>query len=150
MKGLFKPKPKTPAELVRHARELLIFVESNTEARENKRAEKVIRISISLFGLFLFQLDYDFLFSWFDLILWGFILCEETKMGIHYILQLSDLSKSILEIRTVLFGNGESEPNPDACVQLTQEFFREDTFRLLVVALPKLELGVIKPETWNS
>ncbi|KAF7832228.1 putative MO25-like protein [Senna tora] len=100
MKTLFKQKPKTPPELVRHARELLIFVDKNTEVRGNKREEK-----------------------------------------------LADLSKTMLEIRIVLFGNGESEPNPDACVQLTQEFFKEDTFRLLVVALPKLDLGARKNST---
>lgn len=57
-------------------------------------------------------------------------------------LQLTDLSKTILEIRTVLYGDGESEPNPDACSQVTQEFFRDDTFRLLIIFLPNLKLGV--------
>ncbi|XP_061361166.1 putative MO25-like protein At5g47540 [Gastrolobium bilobum] len=99
-KGLFKPKPRTPVDLVRHARELLIFVDTKTEIRENKREEK-----------------------------------------------LSDLSKTILEIRTVLYGNGESEPNPDACSQVTQEFFREDTFRLLIISLPNLKLGARQDAT---
>ncbi|XP_054799244.1 putative MO25-like protein At5g47540 [Prosopis cineraria] len=94
MKSLFKQKPRSPIDLVRYARELLVFVETNNEARENKREEKLI-----------------------------------------------ELGKTILEIRTVLFGNGAAEPNPDACVQITQEFFKEDTFRLLVIALPKLDLG---------
>ncbi|KDP29887.1 hypothetical protein JCGZ_18456 [Jatropha curcas] len=55
--------------------------------------------------------------------------------------KMSELSKSILEMRTVLFGNGQSEPSSDACAQLTQEFFKEDTFRLLIICLPKLDLG---------
>lgn len=42
MKGLFKSKPRSPAELVRHARELLIFVKENKEPREHKREEKVL------------------------------------------------------------------------------------------------------------
>ncbi|EEF30376.1 Calcium-binding protein, putative [Ricinus communis] len=94
MKGLFKSKPRTPIELVQQTRELLIFVDKNTETRERKREEK-----------------------------------------------MSELSKSILEMRTVLFGNGQTEPSPEACAQLAQEFFREDTFRLLIICLPKLELG---------
>lgn len=41
MKSIFKPKPRTPVELVRHARELLFYVLSDTETREHKREEKV-------------------------------------------------------------------------------------------------------------
>ncbi|KAG6785187.1 hypothetical protein POTOM_010913 [Populus tomentosa] len=94
MKGLFKPKPRTPAELVLQARDLLKFLDQNTETRERKREEK-----------------------------------------------MSELSKVILEIRVVLFGNGQAEPNPDACAHLAQDFFKHDTFRLLILSLPKLDLG---------
>ncbi|XP_011039344.1 PREDICTED: putative MO25-like protein At5g47540 [Populus euphratica] len=94
MKGLFKPKPRTPAELVLQARDLLKFLDQNTETRERKREEK-----------------------------------------------MSELSKVILEIRVVLFGNGKAEPNPDACAHLAQDFFKHDTFRLLILSLPKLDLG---------
>ncbi|KAJ6401421.1 hypothetical protein OIU84_016769 [Salix udensis] len=73
MKGLFKPKPRTPMELVLQTRDLLIFLDQNTETRERKRDEK--------------------------------------------------------------------NRNPDACAQLAQEFFKHDTFRLLVACLPKLDLG---------
>lgn len=40
------------------------------------------------------------------------------------------------------YGDNESEPAAEACAQLTQEFFSEDTFRLLVICLPKLDLEV--------
>lgn len=55
---------------------------------------------------------------------------------------MEELAKSMLEIRTLLYGDGESEPNKDACAQLTLEFFKDDTFRLLIVSLSKLNLGV--------
>lgn len=55
---------------------------------------------------------------------------------------MEELTKSMLEIRTLLYGDGESEPNKDACAQLTLEFFKDDTFRLLIVNLSKLNLGV--------
>lgn len=55
---------------------------------------------------------------------------------------MSELSKLLLEMRTVLFGSDQSEPNADACEQLTREFFKEDTLRLLIVSLPKLAMGV--------
>ncbi|KAK7258351.1 hypothetical protein RIF29_23924 [Crotalaria pallida] len=100
MKGLFKPKPLTPVELVRHARELVIFLDTKTGGgtRENNNNNK-------------------------------------------------HLSKTILDIRTVLYGNGESEPNPDACSQLTQEFFKDDTFRLLILFLPNLNVGARQDAT---
>lgn len=41
MKGLFKSKPKTPADLVRQTRELLMYVERVNDTREGKREEKV-------------------------------------------------------------------------------------------------------------
>ncbi|XP_050136406.1 putative MO25-like protein At5g47540 isoform X1 [Malus sylvestris] len=94
MKTLFKPKTRMPIELVKHMHELLIFIDQNTDAREQKRKEK-----------------------------------------------MEELTKAILEIRTVVYGDDDSEPNKDSCAQLTREFFREDTFRLLIVCLSKLNLG---------
>lgn len=41
MKGLFKSKPKTPAETVRLTRDLLILLDRGFDARESKRDEKV-------------------------------------------------------------------------------------------------------------
>ncbi|KAJ0053776.1 hypothetical protein Pint_02466 [Pistacia integerrima] len=37
--------------------------------------------------------------------------------------KISELRKSILELRTVLFGDDQTEPNPKACEALTKEFF---------------------------
>ncbi|GAB4830756.1 hypothetical protein Ancab_004789 [Ancistrocladus abbreviatus] len=101
MKGLFKSKPRTPAELVRLTRDLLIYFDRDANnVRESKRDEK-----------------------------------------------MAELSKLIRELKSILYGNSEAEPVPEACVQLTQEFFREDTFRLVVVGLPKLNLEARKDAT---
>ncbi|XP_022969154.1 putative MO25-like protein At5g47540 isoform X1 [Cucurbita maxima] len=56
--------------------------------------------------------------------------------------KISELNKTISQMRTVLYGNGGAEPNADACAQLTQEFFKENTFRLLVVCIPRLNSGL--------
>lgn len=86
MKSLFKhSKAKTPVDLVKHVRDLLIYVCRNSTTRKCERK------------------------------------CEESRISD------SDLRKSILEMRTVLFGDGESEPSENACKRLTEEFFREDT-----------------------
>ncbi|KAL9254033.1 putative MO25-like protein [Drosera capensis] len=91
MKSLFKSKPRTPAELVRHTRDLLVFFDRDAEGeRESKREEK-----------------------------------------------MAELSKLIQDLKLSLYGNSETEPVPENCVQLTQEFFREDTFRLLVELLTR-------------
>ncbi|KAA8526576.1 hypothetical protein F0562_008221 [Nyssa sinensis] len=98
--GLFKSKPRTPAELVRQLRELLIYADRNTETRESKREGK-----------------------------------------------MSQLNKLILEMRTVLYGDGESEPISEICAQLTKEFFKDDTFHLLIICLPRLGLGARQDAT---
>ncbi|KAI4296009.1 hypothetical protein L6164_035999 [Bauhinia variegata] len=100
MKGLFKSKPRTPADTVRQTRDLLMFVERNTDTRESKREEK-----------------------------------------------MTDLSKNIRELKSILYGNSETEPVSEACAQLTQEFFRENTLRLLINCLPKLNLETRKDAT---
>lgn len=100
MKGLFKSKPKTPADVVRQTRELLMYVERVNDTREGKRDEKMM-----------------------------------------------ELSKSIRELKIILYGNGESEPLAEACAQLTQEFFRENTLRLIIDCLPNLSLETRKDAT---
>ncbi|RZC89717.1 hypothetical protein C5167_035712 [Papaver somniferum] len=101
MKGLFKSKPRTPPEIVRQTRELLIlFTNPNSTLRESKREEK-----------------------------------------------MAELSKNIRELKCVLYGNSESEPVAEACSQLTQEFFKEDTLRLVIICLPKLNLEARKDAT---
>ncbi|GMH30268.1 hypothetical protein Nepgr_032111 [Nepenthes gracilis] len=100
MKGLFKSKPRTPIELVRQTRDLLIYIDRDANIRESKREEKV-----------------------------------------------AELGKCIRELKSILYGSSEAEPVPEACAQLTQEFFREDTFRLLVICLPKLNLEARKDAT---
>lgn len=55
---------------------------------------------------------------------------------------MAELSKFIRELKSILYGNSESEPVSEACAQLTQEFFRENTLRLLINCLPKLSLEV--------
>ncbi|CAL5391061.1 unnamed protein product [Camellia sinensis] len=81
MKELFKSKPRTPSELIRHVRDLLIYADRNTEPRQTKRQEKI-----------------------------------------------SELCKLILEMRTVLYGDG-------------------DTLRLLIICLPKLDSGARQDAT---
>ncbi|RYR12074.1 hypothetical protein Ahy_B04g069601 isoform D [Arachis hypogaea] len=101
MKGLFKSKPRTPVDVVRQTRELLLFVDqSAADTRESKREEK-----------------------------------------------MSELYKNIRELKSILYGNSESEPVSEACAQLTQEFFRENTLRLLIKCLPKLNLESRKDVT---
>ncbi|XP_038874972.1 putative MO25-like protein At5g47540 [Benincasa hispida] len=55
---------------------------------------------------------------------------------------MSELNEIISQMRTVLYGNVEAEPSPDACSQLTQELFKENTFRLFIASIPKLNSGL--------
>ncbi|MBA0565710.1 hypothetical protein Golob_010574, partial [Gossypium lobatum] len=60
---------------------------------------------------------------------------------------MAELCKNIRELKSILYGNSESEPVSEACAQLTQEFFRENTLRLLITCLPKLNLEARKDAT---
>ncbi|KAK4491897.1 hypothetical protein RD792_002678, partial [Penstemon davidsonii] len=101
MKGLFKSKPKTPADLVRQTRDLLIFIDrAAPDTKESKRDDKMV-----------------------------------------------ELSKLIRDLKQVLYGHSESEPVADSCAQLTQEFFKENTLRLLIKCLPKFNLETRKDAT---
>ncbi|XP_048498461.1 putative MO25-like protein At5g47540 isoform X2 [Beta vulgaris subsp. vulgaris] len=56
--------------------------------------------------------------------------------------KMEELGKLIAEVKSILYGTSEAEPVPEACTQVTQEFFRENTLRLLIICLPKLDLEV--------
>ncbi|CAN0890856.1 Stromal 70 kDa heat shock-related protein, chloroplastic [Linum grandiflorum] len=104
MKGIFKSRPRTPADIVRQTSDILNYVDRSstysTDLRDGKREEKMV-----------------------------------------------DLSKNIRELKTILYGNSEAEPVAEACAQLTQEFFKENTLRLFIVCLPKLNLETRKDAT---
>ncbi|GAB2279834.1 hypothetical protein Dimus_014473 [Dionaea muscipula] len=98
VKALFKSKPKTPADIARQTRDLLIYLDScGNDDRAPKRDEK-----------------------------------------------MAELGKLMREMKSILYGTGEAEPNPEACSQLMQEFFKANTLRLLVTNLPKLDLEARK------
>ncbi|KAK9269509.1 hypothetical protein L1049_001284 [Liquidambar formosana] len=99
MKSLFKSKPRTPVDVVRQTRDLLVCIDLNAE-RTPKREEK-----------------------------------------------MAELSKLIRELKSILYGTSESEPVSEACAQLTQEFFGQNTLRLLIICLPKLNLEARKDAT---
>lgn len=58
--------------------------------------------------------------------------------------QMAELNKHLRELKSILYGSSEAEPVSEACAQLTQEFFTENTMRLLIICLPKLNLEVYK------
>ncbi|XP_010430700.1 PREDICTED: MO25-like protein At2g03410 [Camelina sativa] len=59
----------------------------------------------------------------------------------------AELSRNIRDLKSILYGNSEAEPVPEACLMLTQEFFREDTLRPLIKSIPKLDLETRKDAT---
>ncbi|KAH8485953.1 hypothetical protein H0E87_027406 [Populus deltoides] len=101
MKGLFKSKPRTPVDIVRQARDLLIYADQSSASLSDSKREEM----------------------------------------------MAELAKNIKELKSILHGNSESEPVSEACAQLTQEFFRENTLRLLIFCLSQLNLEARKDAT---
>nr|XP_043622839.1 putative MO25-like protein At5g47540 [Erigeron canadensis] len=61
--------------------------------------------------------------------------------------QTAELNSLIKELKLILYGNDDSEPSEEACAQLSEEFFKEDTLRLLIIFLPRLNLEARKDAT---
>lgn len=59
-----------------------------------------------------------------------------------FLLQMGEIDTLMHEMKSILYGNAESVPAAEACSQLTQEFFKNDTLRLIINCLPKLNLEV--------
>lgn len=61
--------------------------------------------------------------------------------------KMEELEKLIEALKVILYGSTESEPVPEACAQVTQEFFRENTLRHLILCLPNVNLEARKDAT---
>ena len=61
--------------------------------------------------------------------------------------KLAQLDICIRELKAILYGLEEAEPVADACAQVTQEFFADDTMRLLIICLPQLNFEARKDAT---
>lgn len=66
----------------------------------------------------------------------------ENLLTYYYVQTKDELNSLVKELKLILYGDDDSEPCEQACAQLTEEFFREDTMRLLIIFLPKLNLEV--------
>ena len=53
-----------------------------------------------------------------------------------------DLSRHILEIKEVLYGDTEKFPDTEAVQQITAEVFQTDFLSMLIEAVPHLEFDV--------
>nr|GMD51310.1 putative MO25-like protein At5g47540 [Ipomoea batatas] len=58
--------------------------------------------------------------------------------------KMGEIDTLMHEMKSILYGNAESVPAAEACSQLTQEFFKNDTLRLIINCLPKLNLEARK------
>ncbi|KAL6570820.1 hypothetical protein OROGR_000370 [Orobanche gracilis] len=61
--------------------------------------------------------------------------------------KLEHLDANIRELKSILYGIDESEPVPEACAKITEEFFSGDTMRLLIMCLQKLNFEARKDAT---
>ncbi|KAG8386055.1 hypothetical protein BUALT_Bualt03G0109200 [Buddleja alternifolia] len=72
---------------------------------------------------------------------------RDEKGSISFSIELEELDAHITEMKSILYGDQQSEPVPEACAQLTQEFFSDDTMRLLILCIPKLNFEARKDAT---
>ncbi|OAE34007.1 hypothetical protein AXG93_3891s1200 [Marchantia polymorpha subsp. ruderalis] len=120
MKGLFKNKPRTPAELVRVTRDMLSTLDAMPQSRvDARKEEKVLQlVAASNFAS----------------------VSKCVQFSSQVVSLLNDLNRNIRDMKNILYGSSETEPVPETCAQLTNEIFKDNTFRLLIQCLPKLDL----------
>ena len=63
-------------------------------------------------------------------------------MAIRLLQVNEDLSRHILEIKEVLYGDTEKFPDTEAVQQITTEIFQTDFVGMLIEAVPHLEFDV--------
>ncbi|RVW57817.1 putative MO25-like protein [Vitis vinifera] len=73
-------------------------------------------------------------------------LVRQTRDLLIYLSGCSDRDTK-RELKLILYGSGENEPVAEACAELTQEFFKENTLRLLIIFLRKLNLEARRDAT---
>ncbi|XP_044474338.1 putative MO25-like protein At5g47540 [Mangifera indica] len=61
--------------------------------------------------------------------------------------KVAEMNKFIRDLKIILYGSAESEPVAEACKKLTEELFEENTLRLLIICLPRLNLEARKDAT---
>ncbi|XP_019183182.1 PREDICTED: putative MO25-like protein At5g47540 [Ipomoea nil] len=65
--------------------------------------------------------------------------------GTKHFDKMAEIDALMHDMKSMLYGNVESVPAGDeTCAQLTQEFFKHDTLRLIINCLPKLNLEARK------
>ncbi|GER32865.1 Mo25 family protein [Striga asiatica] len=77
----------------------------------------------------------------------SYISVEDDNVNPKHDDKLEQLDANIRELKSILYGIDESEPVPEACAQLTEEFFSDDTMRLLITCLRKLNFEARKDAT---
>ncbi|CAA0832437.1 Putative MO25-like protein [Striga hermonthica] len=77
----------------------------------------------------------------------SYISAEDDNVNPKHDDKLEQLDANIRELKSILYGIDESEPVPEACAQLTEEFFSDDTMRLLITCLRKLNFEARKDAT---
>lgn len=55
-----------------------------------------------------------------------------------------DVSKTLFQMKVILYGDGESEPHPEQVAQLAQEVYNQDILQLLVLNIFRFEFEAKK------
>ncbi|KAL5150862.1 Calcium-binding protein 39 [Glycine soja] len=139
-------RPKTPQEVAKSIKESLMALDTKTVV-EVKALEK-IQHSFNLYRVGPFPIDPKNHFIQFShwnskryidkrwAVLW--IALSMTIWKHRNSVALEEVEKNFVTMRTMLSGDGESEPNLDQVSQLVEEICKEDVLTLLIHKLPIL------------
>jgi calcium binding protein 39 len=118
MNFIFKSKQRTPAELVKHLRDSIQRLDSSNGSSGSTSSAGTMGPGSSSGG--------------------------SAGMGEGKRKVSEEISKTLFQMKAILYGDGENEPQPEIVAQLAQEVYNHDILQLLVLHIWRFEFEAKK------
>ena len=139
MNFIFKSKSRTPQELVRHLRDTILRLDSTPLGGSNSSNSLHNHYSSSSASASASSTT-----SASSASSGGIPSSSSGSSSEARRKTVEEVSKTLCSIKTILFGEGDSDPQPEQVAQLATEFYSNDVLQLLVAHIAKLEFEAKK------
>ncbi|KAJ1034099.1 hypothetical protein NDA18_000968 [Ustilago nuda] len=131
MNFIFKSKPRTPQELVRHLRDTILRLDSTSSPLGGSTSSNSLHSNYTSNGSSTSAGSSSITSS-------SSSSSEAGKKAVD------EISKTLCQVKTILFGDGDSDPQPELVAQLAQEVYSHHVLQLLVAHIAKFEFEAKK------
>nr|CDI51858.1 mo25 protein [Melanopsichium pennsylvanicum 4] len=136
MNFIFKTKSRSPAELVRHLRDTLSRLDTPTSLATSASSNSL-------------NSNYTNAAATSSSAVSSSSVTSSNSSGSNSTTEskrkaVDEISKTLTNIKSILFGDGESEPQPELVAQLSQEIYTNDILPLLITHISSLDFEAKK------